>query len=165
MGNGPGLKARTIQSHIQLMKLLRSLAMAMTAVAMLVGVSAPSVALAVGGEQQAPITTGQNPFKTNGFVQDTTGKIQKRAIGTDVVQPLPTIIGNIVNIILSFLGVLLLIYLIYAGFLWMTSGGDSKKADTAKTYIQNAVIGLIIILASFAISNFVITNLTAVTGV
>ena len=98
------------------MKLLRSLALAMTAVAMLVGVSAPLVASAQGTGQAAPITGGTNPFKTGGFVQDTTGKIQKRAIGTDVVQPLPTIIGNIVNIVLSFLGVLLLIYLIYAGF-------------------------------------------------
>lgn len=144
------------------MKLLRSLALAMTAVAMLVGVSAPLVAQA---QQQAPITTGSNPFKTGGFVDVTNKKIQGRAIGTETQQTLPVIIGNIVNIILSFLGVLLLVYLIYAGFLWMTSGGDSKKADTAKTYIQNAVIGLIIILASFAISNFVITNLVAVTGV
>lgn len=145
------------------MKLLRSLATTMTAVAMLVGVAAPTVALAVG-QQAVPIKTGNNPFKDGNFVDQTNKQIQGRAIGSETVQPLPVIIGNIVNIILSFLGVLLLVYLIYAGFLWMTSGGDSKKADTAKTYIQNAVIGLIIILASFAISNFVITNLTAVTG-
>lgn len=147
------------------MKLLRSLALAMTAVAMLVGVSAPLVASAQNTGQGAPVTTGSNPFKTNGFVQKTNEQIQGRAIGSTTVQPLPVIIGNIINIVLSFLGVLLLIYLIYAGFLWMTSGGDSKKAESAQQYIKNAVIGLIIILASFAISNFVITNLTAVTGV
>lgn len=69
------------------------------------------------------------------------------------------IIGNGVNIALSFLGVLLLCYILYAGFLWTTAGGDTKKTDEARTMIQNAVIGLVLTLSAFAISNFVITQL------
>lgn len=76
-----------------------------------------------------------------------------------------TIIGNVVNIALSFMGVLLLLYILYAGFLWTTAGGDSKKTDAAKTMIQNAVIGLVLTLSAFAISNFVITQLSNINTV
>ena len=138
----------------------------MTAVSMLVGFSAPLTASAqnTGQTGQTVVTPGTNPFGANSFARKATSDIQQQAIGTRTVMTLPEIIGNIVNIVLSFLGVLLLVYLIYAGFLWMTSGGDSKKADSAKSYIQNAIIGLIIILASFAISNFVISNLVNIQG-
>ncbi len=142
------------------MKLLRSLAPAMIAVAMLVGVSAPLVASAQGTGQQQVTGGAPNPLtNTRTGAAAYNRVIQERAGFGTTVRTLPEIVGNIINIVLSFLGVLLLVYLIYAGFLWMTSGGDSKKADSAQQYIKNAVIGLVIILASFAISNFVITNL------
>jgi Na+-transporting methylmalonyl-CoA/oxaloacetate decarboxylase gamma subunit len=145
------------------MKFLRSLAFAMTAVSMLVGFSAPLTASAqntVQGQQNV----GSAPNPLTGAATNYNRTIQQRAGFGTSVRSLPEIIGNIVNIVLSFLGVLLLVYLIYAGFLWMTSGGDSKKADSAMSYIQNAIIGLIIILASFAISNFVISNLVNIQG-
>lgn len=73
---------------------------------------------------------------------------------------LPQVIGDIINVALSILGVILLVLVIYSGFLWMTAGGDSGQTEKAKTIMINAVIGLIIILAAYAISNFVITSLT-----
>ncbi len=129
---------------------------------MLVGFSAPLTASAQNTGQGVQQGTPRNPL--TGAATDYNRAIQNRAGFGTTVRTLPDIIGNIVNIVLSFLGVLLLVYLIYAGFLWMTSGGDSKKADSAKSYIQNAIIGLIIILASFAISNFVISNLVNIQG-
>jgi hypothetical protein len=45
----------------------------------------------------------------------------------------------------------------------MTAGGDDKQVTEAKTMIRNAVIGLVIIMASYALSNFVLTQLVAVT--
>lgn len=77
---------------------------------------------------------------------------------------LPQIIGSIINAALGFLGIILLGYLLFAGFLWMTSGGDTEKAGQAQTMIKNAIIGLIIIVASFAISNFVLTQLSNIAG-
>lgn len=74
------------------------------------------------------------------------------------------IVGTLINIVLGFLGVLLLLYFLYAGFLWMTSGGDTTQADKAKQYIKNAVIGLIIIVTSFALSTFVLDQLVRVTS-
>lgn len=72
---------------------------------------------------------------------------------------LPQIIGSIISAALGFLGIVLLGYLLFAGFMWMTSGGDSEKAGKAQTMIRNAIIGLIIIVASYAISSFVLNQL------
>jgi hypothetical protein len=74
-----------------------------------------------------------------------------------------TIVGRIINVVLGFLGIVLLFYFIYGGFRWMTAGGDDKQVTEAKTMIRNAVIGLVIIMASYALSNFVLTQLVAVT--
>lgn len=75
-----------------------------------------------------------------------------------------SIVGNIINVILSLLGLIFLLLVLYAGFLWMTAGGDSKKVDEAKTIIRQAIIGLIVIMAGYAISNFVLGSLANVTG-
>jgi len=57
-----------------------------------------------------------------------------------------------------------LILLIYAGFLWMTAQGDDKLVTKAKDIIRQAVIGLIVIIAAFSISNFVLSSLVNVSG-
>jgi hypothetical protein len=75
-------------------------------------------------------------------------------------EDLTKIIGNIINIMLGFLGILLLIYFLYAGFLWMTSGGGDEGKKKALSMMKNAVIGLVIIVAAYAISNFVFTQIT-----
>ncbi|PIZ54742.1 hypothetical protein COY25_01825 [Candidatus Uhrbacteria bacterium CG_4_10_14_0_2_um_filter_41_7] len=72
---------------------------------------------------------------------------------------LPSFIGSIINIVLSFLGVIFLVLTIYAGFLWMTAGGKPEQTETARKMLINATIGLVLILAAFAISNFVLTSL------
>lgn len=77
-------------------------------------------------------------------------------------QALPMIVGRLINIVLGFLGILLLAYLLYAGFLWMTSGGDSKNVDKARGMIRDAIIGLIIIVSAFAISQFVLSKLVTI---
>jgi hypothetical protein len=75
-----------------------------------------------------------------------------------------TIIGRIINIFLGFLGVILLIIIIYAGFLWMTAGGDAEKIKRAQMWIRNAVIGLLIIVSAFAITQFILRMFTGQGG-
>lgn len=69
---------------------------------------------------------------------------------------LPTIVGRLIGAALTLLGSVLLVYILYGGFLWMTAGGEDKKVTEAKNVIKNAVIGLVIIAAAFAISNFIL---------
>ncbi len=74
------------------------------------------------------------------------------------------IIGRIIQIALSFLGVIALLLIMYAGFLWMTSAGDDDKISQAKKILQNAVIGLVIILSSWAITTFFLSRLASTIG-
>ncbi len=69
------------------------------------------------------------------------------------------IVARVINIVLGFLGIISIILIMYAGFLWMNSGGNSDKINQAKRILIGAVIGLIIILSSFAIAAFVLRAL------
>jgi hypothetical protein len=77
---------------------------------------------------------------------------------------LEVVVGNIINVALSITGSLLVIYLIYAGFLWMTAEGDTKKVDKAREIIKQSLIGLVIIVAAYAISNYVVLKLAGTIG-
>lgn len=75
------------------------------------------------------------------------------------------IIGRVIQIILSMLGVIALGLIIYAGSIWMTSNGEEEKIRNAKNILKNAVIGLIIILSSWAITTYIISTLSgAISG-
>ncbi len=64
-------------------------------------------------------------------------------------------IGDIIAIVLSFVGVLFLVLIIFAGIKWMTAGGNDQAIEKAKSLIVNAVIGLLIVLFAYAITNFI----------
>lgn len=80
-------------------------------------------------------------------------------IWENITQP-GTIIQRIVAIVFSFLGLIAVIMIIYAGFLWLTSGGEEERAEKGRTLLFQAVIGLIIILASWSVAYFVLRMLT-----
>lgn len=73
-------------------------------------------------------------------------------------------VGRIINIALGFLGAIAVGFIIYAGFLWMSSGGEEEKVSSAKNILKNAVIGLVVIMASWAIATFIITRLSGSIG-
>ncbi len=68
---------------------------------------------------------------------------------------IPTLIGNVIGTALSMIAVIFFILMVYGGFLWMTAHGDSGQVDKAKDTIVAAIIGIIVVLASYAITNFV----------
>ena len=67
-------------------------------------------------------------------------------------------ISSIVATFLSLLGVIFMILMIYGGYNWMTAAGDEQKVEKAKDTIRAAVIGLIIVIAAYGISVFVISR-------
>ncbi len=75
-----------------------------------------------------------------------------------------TIIGRIISVFLSILGVICLVLFVYSGAIWMTAGGDDKKVDKAKAILLNAVVGLVITLSAYAISTFILNVLGNATG-
>lgn len=63
-----------------------------------------------------------------------------------------------VNFVLSFLGIIAVIVVIYGGFLYVTAAGDEEKTGKGKKSITFAVIGIVIIIGSYALVNTVINN-------
>ncbi|HAO81378.1 TPA: hypothetical protein DCQ82_01490 [Candidatus Veblenbacteria bacterium] len=59
---------------------------------------------------------------------------------------------------------LAVILVLWGGFKWMTAAGDEAKIGEAKKLMGAGVIGLVIILAAFAIASFVVNQLTDATG-
>ncbi|MDR2336834.1 MAG: pilin [Candidatus Nomurabacteria bacterium] len=66
---------------------------------------------------------------------------------------------QITNTILVIVGIISVFMLIFGGLRYILSGGDSKKVVDAKNTIMYAIIGLIIVMLSYAIVNFVIKTL------
>lgn len=64
------------------------------------------------------------------------------------------IVGRALQFALGFTGVIFFVYIIWAGFSWMTAGGDSGKVEDARGRVINATIGLGIIIFSYAITTY-----------
>ncbi len=77
---------------------------------------------------------------------------------------LPQVVGNIVTIVLSLLGLVAVVLIIIAGFQWMTSAGNEEKVKNAKKLMGSALIGLIIIVLAYAIATFVVDRLINITN-
>ncbi len=88
--------------------------------------------------------------------------IKETGLGTKV--SLGDVVSRVIKVLLSFLGVLFFILLIYAGFTWMTAAGNEEKITKAKKTMAAAVIGVAIILVAYAITVFVINSLLEATG-
>lgn len=72
-------------------------------------------------------------------------------------------IGYILKLV-ALLWYLLIVRIVWAGYLWMTAGGEAEKVEDAKKVISHAVIGIIILVALYAISYFVVDALQKVSG-
>jgi amino acid transporter len=71
-------------------------------------------------------------------------------------------IGGIIKMALGFLGLILVVLIIYGGFLWMTAGGNEEQVKKAKKFLENAIIGLIIVILAYSITYFVIDQLVKI---
>lgn len=70
------------------------------------------------------------------------------------------IIATVIQVFLSLLGLIFIILILYAGYNWMSAGGDEQKVTKAKETIQRAIIGLVIIVLAYSITYFVFNNLS-----
>ena len=113
-------------------------------------VSLPALAATQSGPDVWGTQTG-NP-QGSGVVSEATG------LGTKDPR---AVAAQVINIILGFLGIVAVVIILLGGFKWMTAGGNEDKVGEARKLITAGIIGLIIILASFAIASFVLTQLGA----
>ncbi|MFH0856645.1 MAG: hypothetical protein V1860_01975 [bacterium] len=97
-------------------------------------------------------TTGNNAAD---YIEDRTG-LKKND---------PRIIASrIISIAISFLGLIAVIIVLIGGFKWMTAGGNEDQVAEAKKWMYSGVVGLLIILAAYALANFVLNQIMQATG-
>jgi hypothetical protein len=85
-----------------------------------------------------------------------TSKIKNQGAGLEGNEGLTDNITGIVNAIIGVLGIVAVVVIILGGISYMTSNGDASKVKKAKDTILYGVIGLVIVILSAAIVNFVI---------
>lgn len=86
--------------------------------------------------------------------------------GTGVIEgrdPVPLVVARAVQSVLSIVGVIFLILVIWGGAMWMVSGGNEQSITKAKQILTTAVIGLVIIMTGYSITYFIIENLVGAT--
>ena len=64
------------------------------------------------------------------------------------------LIKMIIQYLLIFAAVVAIFYAILGGYQYITAGGDADKATAGRTTLMNAIIGLVIIFAAYAIINY-----------
>lgn len=67
-------------------------------------------------------------------------------------------IASIIRLVLSLLGVVALVMMLYAGYTWMISMGNQEQVGKAKKTIIRSAVGLGIVLSAYAITNFIFDN-------
>jgi type IV secretion system pilin len=80
-----------------------------------------------------------------------------------VSKDLRLIATDIINQMIGLLGILSVVIIIIAGFMWMLAAGDDEKVSGAKKTLVSGLIGLIIVFTSFSIVDFVLGSLLAIT--
>ena len=88
---------------------------------------------------------------------------QKAGLKSSVAGP-ATAAGTIVGYFLAFIGVVFFVLMIYGGLLWMTARGSEEMIKKAQELIKSAILGMIIVFLSYAITQFVLSRLTSAVG-
>ncbi len=84
--------------------------------------------------------------------------------GVSVPSDASTLIKNVITIVFLVAAALTFFYLIWGAITWITSGGDKSKVEEARNRITAAVIGLLILAATWAIFQLVLTIAFGSTG-
>jgi type IV secretory pathway VirB2 component (pilin) len=69
------------------------------------------------------------------------------------------LVQRFINVVMGFLGMLAILIILFAGFKWMTAGGNKEQLDSAHKLLINGIIGLIIIFTSWTVAWFVVNTL------
>ena len=92
------------------------------------------------------------------------GKLQNTGVNAGLVTEAgktnPNIVlnqtANVIQVILTIIGILFMCLIIYAGIKWMTASGDNEKVKKARDLIIKSVIGLVIIIVAYSLSYFIV---------
>lgn len=95
----------------------------------------------------------------NQAVMDEVRRVAEPTYGAADKNSVSKIISLVINGFLALVGIIFLILMIYGGYLWMMAKGNDEQVKKAQGLIQTAIIGLIIVIGAYAITNFVLDAL------
>ena len=89
-------------------------------------------------------------------LSDSGGALTKIASRSGIDESnISTITGTVVTSALGVVGLVFLILMVYAGMIWMIARGDETQVTKAKNTIIAAVIGLVVTVGAYALTNFI----------
>jgi len=106
---------------------------------------------------QRPADDTDPNFFTGGKSSQTTVDIGSKVTDFFDFKCITELVFRMVDAAIIGAGILLLVYLVFGGIEWLTSGGDKAKIESARAKITNALIGVAIIAAAYAVWIIVLT--------
>ena len=91
------------------------------------------------------------------FVASYSEDAEATIVAIDQSEFITQVIG-VTNLLVSFVGPIMMLGLIVGGFLYVTAGGDEEKTGLAKKILFNSIIGVVIIYGAFALVSTLVSG-------
>ncbi len=82
--------------------------------------------------------------------------INPTEIGFDVPKDADTAFLGILNIVYAWAGIIAVLIIVIAGYIFLTARGDPTQIKRGKDAIRGAVIGLVVVMLAFVITQFIL---------
>lgn len=105
-----------------------------------------------------------NLDKQEGFGGGGSDTVAKVFSGSTAPNDIRVTVASLIRSFLGFVGIIFVVLIVYAGFLWMTAGGNESKIEESKKYLSRSLIGLIIILSAYSITGLILCRITDAAG-
>ncbi len=111
----------------------------------------------IGGSVVAKcsIINGTSGFAPPSFSSDASKVVDISSLNKLGTTDVASMVSNIIKTAMGIIGAIALAMFIYGGFLWMTSMGAAEREKKAIEIITWTSLGIVVILASYAIINYV----------
>jgi len=93
------------------------------------------------------------------FLLADTAKVDPGSVGVPSVKDPNSVINGVLTTVYTWAGIICVLVIIVAGIMYTTSAGDPSQTKRAKNAIIAAVVGVIMIISAFVITQFVIGRL------
>jgi len=97
------------------------------------------------------VTVEAQGLNTAGSLFRTVGN----SAGADTYNNPEDLVGVIINAALTLTGLIFLVLMIYAGYLWLTARGEDEPIGKAKKIITSSVIGFVLVASAYSITVFI----------
>lgn len=102
----------------------------------------------------ASLQTASAQFLTNTTgLSGMTDQVAKTANYSDI--RIEDVLARVIQLVLGFLAITFIVIIITAGFRWMTAQGNEEQVTEAQHMIRAAIIGLIVVMATYSVTYFV----------